>query len=165
MPPLQKLINGIGEHFPSDNMNDIHTILVLLRTVRDVQKKVESKYSKFGLTQGKLLLLIILYQHNKDQALTPSEIAEYAGVTRGTITGLIDGLERDQLLRRGTTSVDRRKITIQLMDKGRELVEEVVPYFIKLTHSIFSEFTTEETNELARLTGKLKNGLEKIEDM
>lgn len=45
------------------------------------------------LSEGKFVLLCLL--HDRSEGLAPHELATRAGVTRATVTGLLDGLERD----------------------------------------------------------------------
>lgn len=54
---------------------------------------------------------------------SPSDIADSIGVTRGTITGLLDGLERDEYLERRQDSQDRRALTIRMTEKGRQFMD------------------------------------------
>jgi DNA-binding MarR family transcriptional regulator len=56
--------------------------------------------------------------------LLPSEFAERAGVTGASVTSLLDGLERDRLVTRQPHATDRRMITVQIRDKGRELMNK-----------------------------------------
>ena len=58
---------------------------------------------------------------------SPSEIAEHIGVTRATITGLLDGLERDGFLERRQDSRDRRALTIHLTGKTHRFLDEYLP--------------------------------------
>ena len=50
------------------------------------------------------------------EAKLPSAYQETkrAGVTRATITGLLDGLERDALVVRAASAHDRRRLTVRL---------------------------------------------------
>ena len=46
---------------------------------------------QFGLSVGRFSLLMILHRYSESE-LTPSDLAQRAGVTRATVTGLLDGL-------------------------------------------------------------------------
>ena len=52
-------------------------------------------------------------------------MAERAGVTRATVTGLLDGLERDGFLRREADEVDRRRVQVLLSAKGKAIATKL----------------------------------------
>lgn len=53
--------------------------------------------------------------------------AERSGVTRATITGLLDGLEKDDLVERQHRKDDRRMLSIHLTQKRRVLCLVAIP--------------------------------------
>ena len=53
-----------------------------------------------------------------DGPLTMGELAKRAGITEKTITGVVDRLERDDLLARTHDQVDRRVVRVSLSKKG-----------------------------------------------
>jgi DNA-binding MarR family transcriptional regulator len=52
-------------------------------------------------------------------------LAERAGVTRATISGLLDGLQREGLLQRRNDDGDGRRLQIVLTAPGKRLAEAV----------------------------------------
>src|SRR5580658_7615384 len=64
---------------------------------------------KVGLTGTDHKYLGYLLRHG---AMTAGELAKYTGLTTGAVTGLIDRLEKKNLLKREVDPADRRKIII-----------------------------------------------------
>ena len=56
-------------------------------------------------------------------------LAAEAGVTKGTLTGVLDTLERRDLVRRHRHEDDRRLVSVALTDEGRALISRVYPRF------------------------------------
>lgn len=56
---------------------------------------------------------------------SPREVADAMGVSRTTVTGLIDRLELDGLITRAIAPDDKRSFLLTLTDKGRQTVEQV----------------------------------------
>ena len=56
-------------------------------------------------------------------------LAAEANVTKGTLTGVADTLERRGLIVRRRHADDRRLVSIDLTDEGRELIARVYPRF------------------------------------
>jgi DNA-binding MarR family transcriptional regulator len=54
--------------------------------------------------------------------LEPRQVAPLAGVTRASISAVLNTLERDGLVERLRDSADRRLVTIELTEQGRKMV-------------------------------------------
>jgi DNA-binding MarR family transcriptional regulator len=57
--------------------------------------------------------------------LSPSEIGEQLIVTRATVTGVVDSLERRELVRRRPNPADRRSILVDITPAGLDIVQQV----------------------------------------
>ncbi len=59
-------------------------------------------------------------------AMTPGQLAEASGLTSGTVTGVIDRLEKAKLVRRERDDSDRRKVLVVL---GADAVDRLAPIY------------------------------------
>nr|WP_198044790.1 MarR family transcriptional regulator [Lysinibacillus timonensis] len=126
-----------------------------------ITNEITSKLTEFDLSQGKLRILLVLYLYH--DSLKPSDIAEYAGVTRSTMTGLLDGLEKSDYIKRGNHS-DRRASSISLTSKGKELMDYLIPSYVSLVNRYMSELTSEEHEHLGRILKKIKKAINEARD-
>ncbi|MBY6239604.1 MarR family winged helix-turn-helix transcriptional regulator [Methylosinus sp. Sm6] len=110
------------------------------------------------LSEGKFVVLFLL--HDRIDGLSPYELADRAGVTRATITGLLDGLERDGFLARHSHSVDRRKVSVLLTEHGRTLAKELFEEHARWIASLFSGFSEGDRQHLSRLLGRVRANIE-----
>ena len=141
--------------------DSVKLLISLIRTSREIYNEMSAKLSRFGLTQAKFKILLVLFQ--KGHSLKPSELAQHTGVTRSTMTGLMDGLERDGFIRRGNHE-DRRMTTIHLTEAGTELMNRLFPYYVEYSACLLSDMTKEEHVVLAGLLEKLQKGLKYIKE-
>ena len=95
----------------------------LLATAGAIDRDCAARLAR-AASEGKFVLLFLL--HGQSGGLSPHELAERAGVTRATVTGLLDGLERDGFLRREADEVDRRRVRVLLSAKGQGHCDEAV---------------------------------------
>jgi DNA-binding MarR family transcriptional regulator len=87
---------------------------------------------------------------------TPAELAEAAGVTRATMTGLVDTLERDGYVTREPDPEDRRMLSVRLTPKGDKFLQQFLPGHFKVTAAIMSTLTESERKTLVSLLVKVQ---------
>ncbi|MGO8673834.1 MAG: MarR family winged helix-turn-helix transcriptional regulator [Capsulimonadaceae bacterium] len=110
-----------------------------------------------GLSQGKLYVLAFLINEEmmrRDEP-GPTEIAMGLGVTPATVTGLLDGLERDGFVERRRHPQDRRALTIRLTDRSRRFLDEYMPQQARRYSSWLGVLNSDERRALAELLGKI----------
>src|SRR5204863_10031132 len=76
---------------------------------------------RFGLSEGRFQILVRL-KHQPSGRFTMGELAEMLDITPRTVTGLVDNLERDRLVRRVADPADRRSVYAEITDQGRDRV-------------------------------------------
>ena len=89
------------------------------------------------------------------RVLSPAELADRTGVTRATITGLVDTLERDGLVARSSNSEDRRMRSVSLTSQGSELLREILPEHFRRMAWLMATLDEQERVTLVRLLGKV----------
>ncbi|TMF14324.1 MAG: MarR family transcriptional regulator [Chloroflexi bacterium] len=94
---------------------------------------------RFGLSEGRFQILVRLH-HQPSGRFTMGELAEMLDITPRTVTGLVDNLQRDGLVRRVADPVDRRSVYAEITDQGRERVtalwREAAGIQATLTHGV-----------------------------
>jgi len=168
LPRYECLLEAAKE-FPDLVPSAAEVFLNLLRTGDEVFRVVEHNFTRHGLSQGRFGVLMLLWRSSlaegkcaKPEAtcmppglLTPAELAEAAGVTRATMTGLIDTLERDGLVKREADPDDRRMMPVKLTPKGRKLLEEMLPGHFRLMAEVMGSLSEVERKTLVRLLNKI----------
>ena len=86
-------------------------------------------------------------------------VAEEAGVTKGTLTGVIKTLHARKLIRRLPHRDDRRRVSIALTASGERMIEELFPLFNQHERAAVSALTLAEQRELARLLRKVTHAV------
>ncbi len=77
-------------------------------------------------------------------------LANEAGVTAATLTGVMKTLEGRQLLKRRGDRADGRRVVVSLTPKGRRVVDEIMPAFNRHEAMVTQALTDDEQDELAR---------------
>jgi len=126
--PDAKVLQKFVDRYPQADADAVIQFLNILRIGSDLAAALDGFLAKYGLLQGRWWVLILLMRED-NLTSTPSALAEKSGVSRATMTGLVDGLERDGLVARLIDSADRRKYSIQLTAAGQAKLDEVMPSY------------------------------------
>lgn len=140
---------------PTDNIRACFELLALTGAI---DRDCAVRLARHRLSEGKFVLLFLL--HDKPEGLSPHELAERAGVTRATITGLLDGLERDGFIARRSGLDDRRKISVSLTQPGRETARDLFTEHADWVASLFHGFTDDDRKVLNALLQRIWQNLE-----
>lgn len=128
--PTPEILGKFARRYPDADVTAVATFLHLLRVATDLSMALDACLQQHGLLQGRWWVLILLMREETLSA-APSTLAEKAGVSRATMTGLIDGLERDGLVRRVTDTEDGRRVTVQLTEAGQSTLDAVMPDYYR----------------------------------
>jgi len=110
------------------------------------------------LTPARMRLLIRLVVDERlgeGSGLTPSELSRYSGVSRNTISALLNSLEEHALIERHLDPSDRRQFRIRITQAGKEVVARHAPGFGAFVTDLLAPLSTEERATLRALLEKL----------
>lgn len=159
LPRYECLLEG-AKRFPDMDPSAVEAYLHLLRTGDEVFRVSDALLAANSISQGRFTVLMLLLDKvaNCPRASTPAELAEMAGVTRATMTGLIDTLERDGFVKREPDPHDRRMMSVNLTSAGEEFVARFLPEHFRRIAALMSGLTESERKTLVQLLGKVLQG-------
>lgn len=156
-PALDILRRQPGD-FPDTDPSDIRAAQDLLRVSKRILGGFADEFARHKLSPGRYALLMAL--HGAQRTLAPSEIASRIGVTRATVTGLIDGMSRDGLVEYATPAEgDRRRKSIGLSAKGRRLLVKLLPDVFAQMAALLAPLTKNERAQFRSALLKIETGL------
>jgi DNA-binding MarR family transcriptional regulator len=77
------------------------------------------------------------------------ELAGEAGITTGTLTGVLKTLEKKSLARRRTSAADRRRVIVSATTKGRAAIDSIMPAFNAHERLVTRDLSARERDELS----------------
>jgi DNA-binding MarR family transcriptional regulator len=156
LPKYEVFLEEI-KHFPDLDASACYTFMHLLRTGDELLAMDEQILSSMGMRHGRLRLLMILMK--SECTSTPADLATKTGVTRATISGLLDGLQKDGLVERHPDPEDRRTIHVRLTPAGKSLLDKVRPVYSRWFSSVIEPLTEPERRQLVSLLEKIQTRL------
>jgi homoprotocatechuate degradation regulator HpaR len=98
--------------------------MALYRTLDAVMPRFRKIFNEFGLTEQQWRVLRVLWER---EALPLNELARLSLIPPPSLVGIVDRLERDQLVTRQRSQSDRRKVNVVLTSQGAVLEDDVMP--------------------------------------
>ena len=98
--------------------------MVLYRTLDAVMPRFRKIFNEFGLTEQQWRVLRVLWD---EQAMTLNRLAALTLIPAPSLVGIVDRLERDQLVNRQRSEADRRKVNVVLTSQGSALEGDIMP--------------------------------------
>lgn len=159
--PTTGVLHKFAERYPDADITAVSSFLHLLRVATDLSIALDTCLSKHGLLQGRWWVLILLMREDTHTA-TPSVLASKAGVTRATMTGLIDGLEQGGLVERVLTKSDRRSVLIHLTDAGQAKLDAVMPDYYQRLRLCMKGLNEAQRIELEQMLDLINAGIPEL---
>jgi len=150
--PTSQSLKKFVVRYPDVDIKAISDFANLLRACSDISDALNKLLAQHNLLQGRWWVLVLLMRQD-DLTSSPTDLAEKAGVTKATMTGFIDGLEREGMVLRMMDTVDRRKFLIKLTPAGQQKLDEVMPDYYRKVKLLMS-FLTEKQRDV--LVGGVK---------
>ena len=156
--PFVRVPPEFANDFPDGDRLATEVFLNIGMLTGGVRAAVTQLLAREGLTSmGAFNVLTVV--HGDPRPLPPSVIAERMMVTRPTITGLLDSLERRGLLIRGAGAEDGRQRAVRLTRKGRHVVNRLLPQIHRFERDLLGCLSKRELLELHRSVAKLQHRL------
>lgn len=96
------------------------------------------------------------------RALAVGELAAAAGVSSPTATRMLDGLERDGLVRREPAAEDRRRISVTTTEAGASALAETRARIDAARERLFAQLSPQERVQAEVLLPRLAEALEQL---
>lgn len=168
LPRYDCLLEAAKE-FPDLDPSAAEAFLHLLRTSDEVFRVTDRHLGDHDISHGRFGVLMLLWQSGQPRPAspvapdvcvpgprTPAELADAAGVTRATMTGLIDTLERDGFVKREPDPDDRRQMSVRLTPRAEKFLHAFLPGHFKAIAALMSLLSEPERKTLVRLLGKIQ---------
>ena len=145
--PDANILSKFAERYKGVDADSVIQFLNIIRIGTDLSEALDEFLARYGLLQGRWWVLILLMRE-VNLTSKPSELAEKAGVSRATMTGLVNGLVKDGLVIRLEDNKDRRSYSIKLTTEGQAKLDEVMPEYYSRVKKLMSAIPIQHREDL-----------------
>jgi DNA-binding MarR family transcriptional regulator len=140
-----------GSQAPSTALGERDVIDALVRTSFVTMAVLTRVGAEHDLSLTQLRVLGIL----RDRRAKMSELADYLGLDKSTVSGLVDRAEQRGLLKREANPIDGRAVDVLLTTEGMELAERGATQIARSLSPMTSTLTRAESQRLTTLLERM----------
>lgn len=134
----------------------LRTWVQLARTFYRIERSISATLAEKDLTMAQFDVLATL---RYSEGLTQKELAELLLVTKGNVVGLLDRLQKLDLVERRPDPDDGRANRVHLTAQGRRKIEAVLPVHDRLVLHTMDCLGPQEVGSLRRLLKTLEQAV------
>lgn len=154
---MSKLQKELKKKLPFEHPEQ-EAYLNILRTNDQFQNRFGKLFREFGITSSQYNVLRILRGEGKPMPCL--EIGDRLVQVVPAITGLLERLEAQELIRRERCTQDRRVVYVELTSKGADLLTRMDGPVTELHQTLLGHLLPAELKELSRLLEKARASLD-----
>ncbi|MFC4559562.1 MarR family winged helix-turn-helix transcriptional regulator [Virgibacillus kekensis] len=133
----------------------LNAFVVLMRASKSVEERVKKDIKRYDVSVTEFTILEALF-HKGD--LTVNQICDAVLINSGSMTYVIDKLEKKGLLERTVSEKDRRVVHVSITEQGKELMDDIFPQHQQVIEEIFESVSDGEKEMLISILKRV--GLE-----
>ena len=131
--------------------------MTLIRAFGALNVLIDEQLASFGLSRPRLHVLAFLNRAGNEARM--SDVGTWLGVTKAHVTRLVDSLERDGLVERAASPVDRRTILVHITPEGRARLDAALPRHVEHLSALLRELTEDEKLVLIHLLARAREAM------
>jgi DNA-binding MarR family transcriptional regulator len=144
---------AVKPYYTPGNYSMRNSVGYLMRMCTNrVLPQMETLFADQELTFSQWTTLVALHD---GRIKTAGDLAHNICHDAGSLTRLIDEMERRGLVARSRSETDRRVVTLSLTARGRALVEQLAPRVMNLWNGLLAGFSHAEVETLINLLTRL----------
>ncbi|MDN6626041.1 MAG: MarR family transcriptional regulator [Pisciglobus halotolerans] len=133
----------------------------LQATNNQVKRTIAKKMSIVFKDQSNMMQHRILgYVHNRQEDVFQKDIEELLKIRRSTATGVLNTLEKRELIHREPVSYDARLKKLVVTVKGIEFEKKAIECLKEIENEVRFDLSEEELDTFFRVLDKIKNNVE-----
>lgn len=124
----------------SENLS-LKTFVVTMKASKALEELTKKDISKHNMRASDFAILEALYHKGRQ---TIREISESVLISTGSITYVIDKLEKKEFLIRTNCPEDRRAVYLEITEKGKQVMDDIFPKHQQVIEELFEDISEEE---------------------
>ncbi len=140
---------------PKPQSNDVEEILKILVFLYTENRRFTKQLAARASLTGPQLTVVKMLETMGDLSL--SELSDAIRAQNSTVTGIVDRMEREEIVERVRSTEDRRVVRIHLTEKGQKLAAEIPIEPITIFRAALESLSANEAHDLLKMVNKISS--------
>lgn len=145
---------------PNEIKPEIDAVLEAILYLYTESRRLTKELARQVDLTGPQLTVLKMLEGMGDISL--SELSERIRAQNSTVTGIIDRMEREDLVVRARSTEDRRVVRIKLTEKGSKIARAIAVEPMEIFRGALESLTLAETRELLKILTKIAKRVQSI---
>ncbi|TDF91120.1 MarR family winged helix-turn-helix transcriptional regulator [Paenibacillus piri] len=146
-------------HGDKQSQLDLRLFRIWMKASKVLFDNVRKDIDRYEINTEHFMILELLYSKGPHPV---QKISEKFSIPSGSITYVVDKLEKKGLVERQSSPTDRRASNVVLTEKGTMLFDEIFPQHVEAISKNFSSVSDEEKEQLIFLLKKIGIGAQNL---
>ena len=144
----------------SELKGDVDQVVEAIIYLSTESRRITKELARRADLTGPQLTVVKLLEQVGDLSL--SELSDRIRAQNSTVTGIIDRMERENLVVRERSKEDRRVVHIKLTPKGQQLARDIPIEPIEIFKGALETLSAQEMRDLVRILSKVAKRVKQV---
>ena len=158
---LEANLQRLRERVPDLPVSGVLLSRMLMHLGRGMASLFEQQIRPFGLAEAEFRVLTTLFSQPEGIA-HPGELCSRTSQSPANMSRISDALVSRDLITRGASAHDRRKMVLRITEQGEDLVRRLMPKMIGPMREMFGDFSEQELSVLVAQLKRLGLKMETV---
>ena len=147
------------EIFPTMDEKFMFNFASSMQILHKVTTITEAYFNSVGLSKGRFMIMVNLMVSDPVNGESISNLLPFYTISSATMTGLLDTLEKSDMIERIPNPNDRRRVNIRLTENGRSFMMKFLPEHQANARDMSRHLSESEREQMPVILNKLFLGI------
>ncbi len=153
LPGMKDFLPKFEEFLPEQDVEFMRKFSEMMLLLHRVVVVSDAYFQSMGTAKGRFFILIRLLLSDSSSGDSISDLRLCYPISYAAMSGVLDTLEKDDMIERCANLEDRRRVNIRLSEKGRKFIIDFLPAHVENVKKIGLGL---QEGEVAQMFGSLK---------
>jgi MarR family transcriptional repressor of emrRAB len=144
---LEENLRALRARMPDLPFTEILLCRLFVHVGREMTTSFEQRIRPYGLAEAEFRVLTTLFSQ-PDGVAHPSDLCARAAQRPANMSRISDALVRRDLITRGPSAQDRRRMVLRITEQGEDLVRRLLPKLFVPLRGLMAKFSESEQRQL-----------------
>lgn len=126
---------------------------------RKIKRELDKTFVGCGVTGVQVFILDFIHRESKNRKVYAKDIEEEFDLRKATITGILNNLEQNELIKRIAVNEDTRLKELIVTDKALDIINEIEKRLKKFDKQLICNISKDELLFFMKIIDKLSQNL------